>query len=142
MNNGAAGGEYIGSGLLLFYVQQWMKSDPVLLGIRPFAWYSAIVTALPGADKWAHRIFAGLGALFAAAGIHYTTDGACSWADGCHGTFSIPDGWSALHGVWEWAKVYMIQQGMYDATRTTRPSMQPSTAHTVETEAETADKKP
>lgn len=111
------------SSALIFYAQQWMKER---------GGYQAFVTAFPGADKWAHRVTAGLFALIAAVGIHYTLDGACSFADGCRGTFEIPDGWTVLHGVWEWAKVYVGQQALYDMTRTTRPNSQPSTAHTIE----------
>jgi hypothetical protein len=111
------------SSALIFYLQQWLKER---------APYQAFVTAMPGADKWAHRIVAGLCALVAAAGIHYTFDGACSFTDGCRGTFSIPDGWTVLSGIWEWAKVYIGQQALYDITRTPRPSSSPSTAHTIE----------
>jgi hypothetical protein len=111
------------SGFIIFKIQQFLKSLAV---------YRRFVEAFPGADKWAHRIIAGALSLVAASGIHYTLDGACSFSDGCHGTFSIPNGWTMLHGLWDWLQVYIVQQGSYDMTRTARPSSPPSTAHTIQ----------
>jgi len=110
------------SGFLIFKIQQILK------GLET---YQRFVTAFPGVDKWAHRFIAGLLALVAASGIHYTLDGACSWSDGCTGKFTIPNGWSVLHGIWEWLQVYCVQQGSYDFSSTSRPSSPPSTAHTI-----------
>lgn len=109
-------------GGIIFKLQQVLKARQN---------YQRFVTTFPGADKWAHRIIAGAFSLLAASGIHYTLDGGCSFADGCRGTFSIPDGMTLLHGLWEWTKVYMVQQGWYDFTSTPKPAMAASTAHTI-----------
>lgn len=83
--------------------------------LKGFKWYKNFVDALPGADKWAHRLFAAIGALVAAVGIHVTFTGSILAGGTFTGTY--PDLWTMLHGLGEWIRLYIFQQLAYDATK-------------------------
>lgn len=102
---------YLTSGLLIMYAQRLLKG---------FAWYRNFVRAVPGADKWAHRVFAGAGSALAAAGIHLTFTGSILTGGEIHGTY--PNIFEMLHGLGDWIKVFAIQQWAYDSAR--RPEEQ------------------
>jgi hypothetical protein len=97
---------YLAAAATIVYIQKWLKS---------FGWYSALVQAIPGADKWAHRTVAGVGSFIAAVGIHLSFSG--DWTAGWTFHGSIPDGWTLLHASGDWFKVYVLQQYTYDSSR-------------------------
>lgn len=97
---------YLTSAALIVYVQRWLKS-------RDF--YQAFVGAMPGADKWAHRLVAGVGALLMALGIHYTFTGDMQAGWQLH--LSIPALWTLLHTAGDFVKEYVLQQMIFDGTK-------------------------
>lgn len=98
-------------GALVYYLQKWFKT---------FAWYQELVRALPLADKWIHRIIAGLASLAAVLGVTFTITGSAN--AGWHFSGSIPDVHTMLVASWAWAKVFASQQWMYETTRKPEPS--------------------
>ena len=102
---------YLTSGLVIMYAQRVLKGMP---------WYQNFVRAVPGADKWAHRVFAGSASALAAAGIHLTFTGSLLTGGEIHGTY--PNIFEMLHGLGDWVKVFAIQQWAYDSSR--RPEEQ------------------
>lgn len=100
------------SGVILMYAQSWLKR---------FNWYKAFVKAFPAADKYVHRLVAGLGSLIAAIGITYTMtgDAAAGWVL----TFNIPNMETLQAAVLTFLNVFITQQVAYDATR--RPAAMP-----------------
>lgn len=100
------------SGVVLMYAQSFLKR---------FEWYKAFVTAFPAADKYVHRMVAGLGSLIVALGITYTLTG--DSAAGWHVTFDIPNADTLLKASWSFIKVFTTQQVSYDMTR--RPAAMP-----------------
>lgn len=92
---------------LVMYAQKYMKS---------FNIYQAVVKAVPGADKWAHRVIALLGSLIGAAGIAY----AFSYDPQTGGSLliTLPSAAVAAAGLKSAAVLYLGQQFAYDATRT------------------------
>lgn len=83
-------------------LQHWLKTQPI---------YWAIVRAIPGADKWAHWLIAGVASLIAAAGIHLTWNWDVIKGGQFQGTLpSLPD---ILHGLGDWYKVYILQWTIY-----------------------------
>jgi hypothetical protein len=102
---------YLTSGLMIMYAQRMLKG---------FGWYQNFVQAVPGADKWAHRVFAGSASAIAAAGIHLTFTGSLMTGGEIHGTY--PNIFEMLHGLGDWVKVFAIQQWAYDSSR--RPEEQ------------------
>lgn len=97
---------YLTAAGLVVYAQRWMKTQDA---------YREFIVAFPGADKWAHRAVAAVGALAAAIGIHWTYTGA--WETGWQIHLAIPAGWTLLHGLTDFTKVFVLQQLAYDATR-------------------------
>jgi hypothetical protein len=98
---------FTGSGIVL--AQKWMKGK---------RFYARFVQAFPGADKWAHRTVAIIGAAIGAAGIHY------SWNyDILHGG-SVQAQLPALvdlvqnlfHAAGDLTKVVITQQILYEMT--------------------------
>lgn len=100
---------YFFTGASIVIAQKWMKT-------RQF--YARFVVAFPGADKWAHRYVALLGAMIGAAGIHY------SWNyDVFHGgsiMAQLPPLVALLENLWhagtDLAKVLLTQQILYEST--------------------------
>ncbi len=98
---------FLVTGALIVYAQRWMKS---------FDWYQAFVKVVPGADRWAHRLVAGVGALIGALGIGITTKGAADV--GWSVVVTIPAAAALLHGCWNFLLTFGSQQVIYDMTRT------------------------
>ncbi len=96
---------YLASSGSIMYLQRCLKGHPL---------YQRFVAAFPGADKWAHRFIAAVGALIAAVGIGYTFD----WTAAAGGQvlITIPNLTALRHGLWDFSVVYLFQQGWYDAT--------------------------
>lgn len=103
---------YLASGALIMYVMRWLKH---------FDWYQRFVEAFPAADKRVHQAVAGVGALIAAFGIHYTFQGDANAGWQLH--VSIPNLTELMHGGWDFVNVYIFQNLAYDATR--RPLSMP-----------------
>lgn len=103
---------YLTSAILIYFAQKFLKGRPA---------YATFVTAMPGAAKWAHWLVAGVGATFAALGIHVTSTWTAS--DGGHIQFAVPGLWAMLHAAWDWIRVFALQQFAYEATR--RDARQP-----------------
>ena len=103
---------YFTAGVVLMYIQSWLKR---------FGWYKKFVTAFPAADKYVHRMVAGLGSFLTAVGITYTAQG--DWATGYMIGIAIPSGPQLLEAVWAFVNVFVSQQVAYDATR--RPAVMP-----------------
>lgn len=101
---------YLGAAATIVFIQRWMKTQP---------WYSTTIQKMPGADKWAHRAVAAVGAFIAAIGIHISFAG--DWMTGWTFKGSIPDIWTLLHAFSDWFKVYVLQQYAYDSTRKPEP---------------------
>lgn len=97
---------YLTSAGLVVYAQKWMKTRPL---------YTTLVEQFPGANKWAHRLVAALGATIAALGIHVSFAGDYQSGWTFHG--SIPDLWTMVHAGSDWVKVYVLQAIVYDATK-------------------------
>ena len=97
---------FLSSPLFIVYLQKFLKTTDA---------YGAFVKAVPGADKWAHRIVAGLGALIVGVGIHVTFDGDAMTGWTFHGT--IPNLWTLLHGFYDVVRVFALQQWFYDASK-------------------------
>lgn len=102
---------YLTSAALIMFAQRALKG---------FAWYQNFVRAMPGADKWAHRIVAGAGSLIAALGIHVAFTGDILTGGTFQGTY--PNIFEMLHGLGDWVKVFALQQWAYDSSR--RPEEQ------------------
>lgn len=103
---------YLTSAALIMYAMRYLKT---------FDFYGRFVEAFPAADRWVHRMVAGVGALVAAIGIHVSFQGDFNTGWTFHGT--IPDINTIIHGGWDWTKVYVLQQFAYDTTR--RPAAMP-----------------
>jgi len=101
---------YLTTSLAIVYIQKAMK----------YSWltrsaYDSFVSHVPGADKWAHRLVAAVGALWVALGLHFVYEGAPDVGYQFH--LITPAVTSMLHGVGDFVKVFLLQQGMYDATQ-------------------------
>jgi hypothetical protein len=97
---------------LVVYAQRFLKTR---------AWYNRFVVAFPMADRWVHRLVAGLGALITALGVTWTFTG--SYDVGWHLQGDIPSLSAMTLALWAWFKVFVMQQLMYDMTR--RPAAMP-----------------
>ncbi len=100
---------YLTSAATIVYIQKWLKTRDV---------YNKLITAFPGADKYAHWFFAGLMSLIAAAGIHYVWSGTLSdFLTGKGGllTITVPSLIDMLHGASDWFKVYILQHTIYES---------------------------
>lgn len=99
-------------GIAVMYFQSWLKR---------FDFYKAFVKAFPAADKYVHRMIAGLVSLFAAIGITYTMtgDSLAGWVL----TLNIPNQATLVDAALTFVKVFIAQQGAYDMTR--RPAAMP-----------------
>lgn len=97
---------------LIFYFMRWLKT---------FDWYSKFVEAFPLADRWVHRMVAGLGSLFAALGIAVAYHGDIS--AGWEINIQIPNLSTLISAGWHWVQVFTAQQVIYDGTR--RPAAMP-----------------
>ena len=96
---------FLSGAAAIMYVQRWLKS---------FDWYAAFVRAVPGADKWANRIVAGVGSLIVALGIHWAFSG--NLIEGGTLTVQIPKLVELSHGFFDWGKLYVLQQWAYEST--------------------------
>lgn len=103
---------YLAAGALIMYVQSWLKR---------FDWYKRFVTAFPAADKYVHRMVAGVGSFIAAVGIHYTIGGDSALGWDLH--VRIPNLTQLAHGAWDFVNIFIFQNLAYDATR--RPVAMP-----------------
>lgn len=97
---------FLTSAAVIVYAQKFLKTTNL---------YGRFVKAIPGADKWAHRIVAGLGALIAALGIHMTFAGDFNAGWTFSGT--VPNGWELMHGFGDFIKVFALQQWAYDSSK-------------------------
>lgn len=98
---------YLITGGLIVYAQRWMKS---------FQWYQQFVKAVPGADRWAHRIVAAVGSLLGALGIVLTWQG--DPLTGWTVTAAVPALSVLLRGGLNFLVTFGTQQIIYDMTRT------------------------
>jgi hypothetical protein len=97
---------------LIFYLMRYLKT---------FEIYGRFVKAFPLADRWVHRLVAGIGSLIAALGITTAFHGDAS--AGWQISISIPNADTLLHACWQWVSVFTAQQFAYDSTR--RPTAMP-----------------
>jgi hypothetical protein len=97
---------YLTTAAVIVYAQRFLKTTRV---------YEQFVAAMPGADKWAHRLVAGIGAFVAALGIHMTFAG--DFSNGWAFSGTIPNGWELLHGLADFVKVFALQQWAYDSSK-------------------------
>ncbi len=117
---------FLTSAAVIVYIQKYLKGSRLTS-----EWYAKFVAAVPGSDKWAHRIIAGLGSFVAALGIHMTFAG--DFNNGWTFAGQIPNGWELLHATGDFIKVFALQQWAYDSSR--RPD---TMHHDISTEARTA----
>lgn len=101
---------YMSSAAAIMYAQRALKAVEA---------YQRFVKAFPGADKWAHRVVAGLGSLVAALGIGYTLD--YNVLTGGQMIVKIPALTVLLHGLKDFVVVYLFQQTLYDSTKQPPP---------------------
>jgi hypothetical protein len=95
----------VGSAIVV-YTQRYLKSFP---------WYRVWVDNFPLADKYVHRIVAGVGSLITTLGISIAFTG--DWNVGWHFEGTIPPATALALGVWAWIKLYVLQQMIYDMTK-------------------------
>lgn len=97
---------------MIFYFMRYLKT---------FDAYGQFVKAFPLADRWVHRMVAGMGSLIAALGmtVAYHGDASTGWQI----NISVPNLETLLHAGWQWVQVFTAQQMAYDATR--RPPSMP-----------------
>lgn len=91
---------------LIFYLMRYLKTFDV---------YGRFVKAFPLADRWVHRLVAGIGSLIAALGITIASHGDA--ATGWQISIGIPDLGTLAGAAWHWVQVFTAQQMAYDATR-------------------------
>ncbi len=100
---------YLSSAATIVMIQKWLKTNNI---------YNKLITAFPGADKYAHWFFAGLMSLAAAAGIHYVWSGSLNdFLTGKGGllTITVPSLMDMFHGTSDWWKVYVFQHAIYES---------------------------
>ena len=117
---------FLTSAAVIVYIQKFLKSSSLTSDM-----YAKYVAMVPGADKWAHRIIAGIGSFIAALGIHMTFAG--DFSHGWNFAGTIPNGWELLHASADFIKVFALQQWAYDSSR--RPE---AMHHDISTEQRTA----
>lgn len=95
---------HITSAGLVVYGLQMVKSLP---------WYHRLTAALPWETAMVHRIVSAIAAFVTAIGIHVAVNGssALGWQLGA----TIPPVAVLLHGCWDWANQFCLQQLAYDA---------------------------
>ena len=106
---------FLTTAALIVYAQKWLKSTGL---------YGAFVEKMPGADKWAHRLVASIGALWTALGLDFAYDG--SGDAGYTFRLITPATVTMLHGLGDFAKVYVMQQVVYDATQKGKQLLPPT----------------
>ena len=103
---------YLTSATTIYFIQKLLKQTNG---------YQAFVKIVPGADKWAHWLFAGLASLIASTGIHlvWSCTGCAAWdpVNGGVGQIAIPGIPALLHGVSDWWKVYVLQQTVHEIAK-------------------------
>lgn len=100
---------YFGSAMAIVYAQRALKSR---------AFYQAFVKAVPGADKWAHRLVAVVGSL-AAVGLVAKFD--YDPNTGGQMLLNLPPLAALAHALKDFLFTYGGQQVLYDATRKPDP---------------------
>jgi len=94
------------SSIAIYFFQKYMKSRPI---------YAQVVRAIPMADKWLHRGFAGIASLLFAFGIDYTIMGTIE--TGYKITLGIPDIWTVFHHMLDWSGIFGGQQILYELAK-------------------------
>lgn len=97
---------YFTTAALIVYAQKYLKT---------FGIYNTFVEHFPGADKWAHRFVAGIGAIWVALGLHFTYAGSADSGYQFH--LVTPAAVQMLHGLGDFLKVYVLQQVIHDGTQ-------------------------
>ena len=112
---------YFTTASLIVYAQKWLKTRQN---------YKHFVAMFPGADKWAHRATAAMGALWVALGLHFVYEGTAETGYAFH--LITPSVVSMLHSLGDFVKVFILQQVVYDGTKdrtaVSRPSNLPKFA--------------
>lgn len=100
---------YFTTAALIVYAQKYLKT---------FKLYTTFVEHFPGADKWAHRFIAAVGAVWVALGLHFTYAGSADVGYQFH--LVTPAAIQMLHGLGDFLKVYVLQQVIHDGTQKDR----------------------
>lgn len=90
----------------IYFLQKYLKV---------FKFYQKFVDTFPGADKWAHRAFAGVAALIVSLGIHIATEGDATAGWTVH--ISIPNVLSLWHSLGDWLEIFTGQQIVYELSK-------------------------